>query len=134
VENPRQVSAWRYPRQYGPNAPAFARGMRSPSLPPQLHVSGTAAVVGHASQHDEDLAAQIAETFANLDSLFHSAGTHGGFGAHGLVKAYLRHADAAGAVADALARRMAPGTPILLLEGDICRRELLVEIDGVQGG
>ena len=25
LENPRQVSAWKYPRQYGPTAPSFAR-------------------------------------------------------------------------------------------------------------
>ncbi|MGA9334606.1 MAG: hypothetical protein WBV39_10055, partial [Rudaea sp.] len=31
VENPRQVSAWCYPRCYGPVAPGFARGMRAPT-------------------------------------------------------------------------------------------------------
>ena len=30
VENPRQVSAWRYPRQYGPQSPSFARAMLPP--------------------------------------------------------------------------------------------------------
>ena len=27
LENPRQVQAWRYPRQYGPQAPGFARAL-----------------------------------------------------------------------------------------------------------
>src|SRR5690606_36391129 len=30
VENPRQVSAYRYPRQYGPQPPSFARAMLPP--------------------------------------------------------------------------------------------------------
>ena len=30
VENPRQVSAYRYPRQYGPQPPSFARAMLAP--------------------------------------------------------------------------------------------------------
>lgn len=132
VENPRQVSAWRYPRQYGPTAPSFARALRAPCVPVQLHVSGTAAVVGHASQHDEDLAAQLDETFANLASLFASADAAGGFDARGLVKAYVRRREDAAMVGAALDARLPPGTPRMLLLGDICRRELLVEIDGVQ--
>jgi chorismate lyase/3-hydroxybenzoate synthase len=31
VENPRQVSAYRYPRRYGPQSPSFARAMLPPS-------------------------------------------------------------------------------------------------------
>ena len=31
LENPRQVSAYRYPRQYGPQAPSFARAMLPPA-------------------------------------------------------------------------------------------------------
>lgn len=131
LENPRQVSAWRYPRQYGPTAPSFARALRAAAQPAQLHVSGTAAVVGHASQHDDDLAAQIDETFANLDSLFAGAQARGGFDANGLVKAYVRRREDAATVSAALDARLPPGTPRLVLLGDICRRELLVEIDGV---
>jgi len=133
VENPRQVSAWRYPRQYGPHPPAFARALRAPTARPQLHVSGTAAVVGHASRHGEDLAAQLDETFVNLDSLFASAGTPAGFAGDDLVKVYLRRPADAAAVAAALARRLPASVRPLLLHGEICRRELLVEIDGVRG-
>ncbi len=132
IENPRQVSAWRYPRQYGPTAPTFARGMLSAAA--QLLISGTAAVVGHVSLHDGDLAAQIDETWANLGSLTRQAGMgDSGFGAHTFLKAYLRdHADA-DRVAAALQARAPTLDGLLLLAGDICRRELLVEVDGVHG-
>src|SRR5690606_34944034 len=70
VENPRQVSAYRYPRQYGPQQPSFARAMLPPpgSAMPLL-LSGTASVVGHATAHVGELLAQLDETFNNFDAL-----------------------------------------------------------------
>ncbi len=128
VENPRQVSAWRYPRQYGRTPPSFARAM---SLPGNdvLAISGTAAVVGHASAHNDDLDAQLDETLINLETLLASADMPAGFDTHSPLKAYVRHAVDAPRVRDFFRRRL-PGVPVLLLHGDICRRELLVEIDG----
>jgi chorismate lyase/3-hydroxybenzoate synthase len=128
VENPRQVSAWRYPRQYGRTPPGFARAM---TLPAQdaLAISGTAAVVGHASAHQDDLDAQLEETLTNLEALLASANMATGFDTQSPLKAYVRHPTDASRVSEFLQRRL-PGVPVLLLHGDICRRELLVEIDG----
>lgn len=129
IENPRQLSAWRYPRQYGPTAPTFARGMLAG--PSQLLISGTAAVVGHASRHDDNVVAQIDETLANLDSLLREAGAaEGHFGAGSCLKVYLRDPVNADLVVRTL-RTHAPALgELLVLAGDICRAELLVEIDG----
>ncbi|WP_109126945.1 pteridine-dependent deoxygenase [Dyella sp. C11] len=128
VENPRQVSAWRYPRQYGRIPPSFARAMTLPAGD-ALAISGTAAVVGHASAHEDDLPAQLDETLVNLEALLASAGMPTGFDAQSPLKAYVRHAADASAAHDFLQRHL-PGVPLLLLHGDICRSELLVEIDG----
>lgn len=128
VENPRQVSAWRYPRQYGRTPPSFARAM---ALPAQdaLAISGTAAVVGHASAHEDDLLAQLDETLVNLEALLSSANMPAGFDTQSPLKAYVRHPTDAPVVREFLQQRLA-GVPVLLLHGDICRSELLVEIDG----
>lgn len=128
VENPRQVSAWQYPRQYGRSAPAFARAMALPAGD-ALAISGTAAVVGHASAHADDLSAQLTETCANLEALLQQAGLGPGFDTRSPLKAYVRHPADAAAVREFIRQRL-PGVPVLLLHGDICRRELLVEIDG----
>jgi chorismate lyase/3-hydroxybenzoate synthase len=128
VENPRQVSAWRYPRQYGPTPPSFARAMRLPA-DDALAISGTAAVIGHASAHHDDLNAQLEETLANLEALLASADMAAGFDTHSPLKAYVRHPADARQVRDFFRQRL-PAVPPLLLHGDICRRELLVEIDG----
>jgi chorismate lyase/3-hydroxybenzoate synthase len=128
VENPRQVSAWHYPRQYGRTPPSFARAMSLPARD-ALAISGTAAVVGHASAHAQDLQAQLVETFANLDALLGRAGIAAGFDPHSPLKAYVRDPADAATVREFIQQRL-PGVPLLLLHGDICRRELLVEIDG----
>ncbi|HEX5123002.1 MAG TPA: pteridine-dependent deoxygenase [Rhodanobacteraceae bacterium] len=131
VENPRQVNAWRYPREYGPTPPTFARGMTTPAG--QLLISGTAAVVGSASRHHEDVGAQLDETLTNVESLIRTAGTNGAKApGHGsLLKVYVRDANDAPLVVAKLAEAMQDADGILVLRGDICRRELLVEIDGV---
>ena len=135
LENPRQVQAWRYPRQYGPQAPGFARAMLPASIAMPLLVSGTAAVVGHASQHGDSLQAQFEEVLANLGSLVERAralrpGVPDRPGNGTRLKIYVRDADALPTV-DALLRQRLPGVPALLLHGHVCRRELAVEIDGV---
>ena len=128
VENPRQVSAWCYPRQYGRTPPSFARAMLLPAQD-ALAISGTAAVVGHASAHGDDLQAQLEETFTNLETLLACGRLAPGFDTQSPLKAYVRHPADAAHVREFIARRL-PGVPVLLLHGDICRRELLVEIDG----
>lgn len=127
LENPRQVSAWQYPRQYGPTAPSFARAMQLPDG--SLAISGTAAVIGHASHHDDDVGAQADEAFANVSALLQRAHLPA-FDARSPLKVYVRHAGDAASVRAALARHLDPAVPRVLLQGDICRRELLVEIDG----
>lgn len=139
VENPRQVSAYRYPRRYGPQSPSFARAMLPPagSAMPLL-LSGTASVVGHASQHEGELLAQLEETFANFDALLGAARSRRPdlpprFGAGSRLKVYVRDRDDMPLVAEALDRRLGDGVPRVLLHAAICRRELAVEIDGVHG-
>ncbi|URL58351.1 pteridine-dependent deoxygenase [Luteibacter flocculans] len=128
VENPRQVSAWRYPRQYGRTPPSFARATLLPAGD-VLAISGTAAVVGHASAHAGDIDAQLAETLRNLDALLAAGGLPPGFDRSAPLKAYVRRPEHAAAVAGFAATHF-PQAPLILLHGDICREELLVEIDG----
>ncbi len=132
IENPRQTSAWCYPRQYGRTPPSFARAMRLPAGD-ALAISGTAAITGHQSRHEDDLDAQLGELATNLDALLDTAGMPPGFDRDAPLKVYVRHPRDAAAIAAFLDRRM-PDAPRVLLHGDICRRELLVEIDGWRYG
>lgn len=136
VENPRQLSAYRYPRQYGPQPPSFARAM----LPPPgsdvpLLLSGTASVVGHKTRHPDCVQAQVDETFANFESLLGAAhrlrpALPAAFGPGTRLKVYVRDTDALAQVAATLDARLGSDVPRIVLHADICRRDLRVEIDG----
>lgn len=139
VENPRQISAYRYPRQYGPQSPSFARAMLPPTLNhTPLLLSGTAAVVGHSSQHEGELLKQIDETFNNFDALLAAARQRqpalpSRFGAGTRLKVYVRDAADLPLVERALKERLGDAVPHIILHAAICRRELAIEIDGVHG-
>ncbi len=139
LENPRQVAAWCYPREYGPRPPTFARAMLSPpGLRLPLMLSGTAAVVGHASQHAGNLEAQLDETLRNFASLIEVARARQpelatGFDPGSLLKVYVSSGHALAEAEALLAQRLAPGVPRLVLQADVCRSDLAVEIDGFHG-
>ncbi len=132
LENPRQISAFNYPRQYGPAAPIFSRAMQ---IRGAMLISGTASVLGHASHHADDLPAQLAEVLRNLASLRQAGGGAAPASGGGtLLKIYLRDATQAGFVAASLREQLSAQTQFLILGADICRPELLVEIDAAHLG
>lgn len=137
VENPRQVSAFKYPPQYGRSSPSFSRALalRWPSGKRQLYISGTASVVGHATLHDT-IEAQTRETLANLKALLAEGHEQGGPGAETLaaidpLKVYIRHPEDYPVVRRILAEHLPGGHPVLYMKADVCRADLLVEIEGV---
>jgi chorismate lyase/3-hydroxybenzoate synthase len=132
LENPRQVAAYSYPRKYGPKPPTFSRAMLV--APDLLMISGTASIVGHASRHTGNLQRQIEEIIRNLDSLLTRARAYAPalparFGRNTLLKAYLRDRANLELVERELRARLPAGTPYLVLDGDVCRADLLVEFD-----
>lgn len=128
IENPRQVSAYRYPRTHGPVGPSFARATLS--LDGALLISGTASIVGHLSQHAGDPLAQLDEIIRNLATL--GATLDGRTPPENcLFKIYVRDP----AHIDVIAQRMQaafPRCPLLILAADICRKELLLEIEAIR--
>ena len=137
VENPRQVSAFRYPREHGPVSPSFSRAtLKHWSDRAQLLVSGTASIVGHESKHLDDAAAQLAELKTNIRALIDNATTlhfpgasSDAIAADGL-KLYVRDRTVLDSVRSLIPRYFPAEAPLLILHGDICRRELLVEVEG----
>jgi chorismate lyase / 3-hydroxybenzoate synthase len=130
IENPRQVSAYRYPEQYSPESPAFARATRiETEQGPQLLLSGTASITGHESRHIGDCGAQTREILANLDALHATAGSD--VPPPAWLRIYLRRPEDQPEVAAILARHYPRPPALHWVYGDVCRRELLVEIEGV---
>ena len=136
IENPRQVSAYSYPAQYGPRGPTFSRALfTSWDDLRQLYISGTAAIFGHLSQHEGDAGAQAGETIVNLRAVMDEAHAQGlidvGQNTDLLFKVYLRQAEFRASAQTRLREAFGPAPSILYLQADICRRELLLEIEVV---
>lgn len=160
VENPRQIPAWRYSSRFGPKPPCFARATRvTPSGRPWLLVGGTASVRGEESFHPGDLRGQLEETLRNLAALVHAAewslaGRGGrpapeageGSGATPVLafaetdawlaryrelRVYHPRPGDAGEIAAELRRRFGPAVAIEMVPAELCRPELLVEIEGL---
>ena len=137
IENPRQTSAFRYPREYGPRSPSFSRAtLHHRRGGDHLYVSGTASIVGHRSLHAGDVLEQLDEIHRNLSVLAAEAGRRAGHAQAMVAQAltvYVRHARDAARVAQRVRERFGTAVPLWVLEGDVCRRELLVEIEALYG-
>jgi chorismate lyase / 3-hydroxybenzoate synthase len=134
IENPRQMSAYRYPREYGTHRPLFSRATllrQRDSL--MLFISGTASIVGHRSIHVGDAAAQTRETLTNIEALLEEANRvqRGARFSLGTLacKVYVRRPQDVPLIRSQLAAALDPATRVIYLQADICRQDLLVEIE-----
>jgi chorismate lyase/3-hydroxybenzoate synthase len=135
--NPRQLNAYEYPDTYGPRSPSFARATfyRSETRS-HLYIAGMASVVGHTSRHVGLPEEQTRETMQNLGALLgHAEGAarmhFTGAQSAALYKVYVRDAAHLAKVREALRSGSLSSEQVLFLQGELCRKELLVEIEGL---
>ena len=130
VENPNQVPAYRYPDRYGPRPPSFSRGAAVGQPPLAGFVSGTASIHGHETVGMGDLKLQLEVTLGNIETVMDQIG----LARFHSIKGYLRYSRDAETVREALAARFGlPGAEALLLQADVCRPDLDVEIEAILG-
>lgn len=134
-ENPGQTPAFEYPPKYGPRPPSFSRATAVKSSGERhVFISGTAAIRGHASVADRDLDGQLACTLENLDVIGRAAGVGSALGGGSAwqrsFKIFLRHPADLGPARARLDRDLLrPGDTVSYMQADICRSDLLVEIE-----
>jgi chorismate lyase/3-hydroxybenzoate synthase len=136
IENPRQTSAYHYPPKFGRHSPIFSRAcVWGDSGHGRLFVSGTASIVGHETLHRGDVAAQTRETMTNIGALVDEANELVGAPRYSVdalkMKVYVRRPTDLGAIEATLARILSPTTAAMYLQADVCREDLLVEIEAV---
>jgi enamine deaminase RidA (YjgF/YER057c/UK114 family) len=139
LENPRQTPAFDYADHYSPKSPKFSRAMAlSCGNYATIFISGTASITDSETRHVGDVVGQTHETLNNIAALISedNLSRHGlpGLGTSldglGLVRVYIkRHADYA-ATRAACEQRLGE-LPTIYAVGDVCRPELLVEIEGI---
>ena len=134
VENPRQISAYNYPAEYGPRSPTFSRAALV-YLPGQeiLFISGTASIVGHQTVHPGDVVAQTKESLANVAVVVEQANRLARTAPYTLeslsYRVYIRHAVDFFAVRETLLPLIGVAAEIVYVQADICRADLLLEIE-----
>ncbi len=142
IENPRQVSAFDYPEQYGPRSPTFTRAVTVTSGAYEaLFISGTASIVGHETLHRDDVTAQTQETIANLAALLQQANSKplniertaaqaSPYTLQNLgYRLYLRHPDDLTKVRAVFDNLIGSAANVAYVQADICREDLLIEIE-----
>lgn len=136
IENPRQVSAYHYPAQYGPRSPTFSRAaLFNAGHDEVLYISGTASIVGHESLHPGDPVAQVRESLSNVMILLDQANKvrHARFPCEPSdvsYRVYLRQSCDLAAVRAEFERLVGPEAAAVYVIADVCRHELLVEVEG----
>jgi FkbO/Hyg5 family chorismatase len=142
VDNPAQTAAYDYPSQYGKTAPTFSRaaiqcpGEIGSKNSRMVYISGTASIVGHQTVHPGDASAQAKTTIDNIATLV----SNGNLSSYGLrtgytpsnvdhLKVYVKSLDALDSIRAAIETAF-PSADIRYLNVDICRPDLLLEIEG----
>jgi chorismate lyase / 3-hydroxybenzoate synthase len=136
IENPRQTSAYHYPPKFGRHSPIFSRAcVWGESGGGRLFVSGTASIVGHETIHRGDVVAQTRETMVNIAALLEEANRIVGSNRYALnglkLKVYVRKPTDLPAIEATLSGLLNPAASIVYLQADVCREDLLVEIEAV---
>ena len=139
LENPQQTPAYAYSPRYSPQSPKFSRAMALVlGNYVTTWISGTASIVNSESQHPGDIGKQTEQTIDNIERLIAPEN----FAAHGVkgagatlsdlakVRVYVKRAEDFEECRRVCERRF--GTvPAIYALADVCRPELLVEIEGV---
>lgn len=148
IQSPVQANAHQYSPQVLSNnqytiipcqksTPKFERGKAIVSQQGgMLFVSGTAAIKGELSASQYDVVMQTRMTLQNIDNLINAKNLkRNGIPNNSQTKllnlrVYLKYAEDYSKIKD-IVSEYAGSVPVLFLQADVCRPELLVEIEGV---
>lgn len=127
--NALQVNAYQYPREYGLSSPSFSRATCI-TLDEQdlFFVSGTASIIGHKTTCEGDLIGQLNTTISNIKHLLESKDRTNNGAKLKSMKVYLRHASDF-IVTQKQLETAFPATLMIFTLADICRENLLVEVE-----
>ncbi len=138
LENRRQASAFDYPKEESLVAPLFSRAMAIlGAAEAMIFVSGTASIIGAKSVYLADIERQTRQTIDNISLLlcarllsdYDCYPTRTGLECVVCYTVYVKHRDDF-AVVQSICESLLPAQAIATyVEADICRNELLVEIE-----
>ena len=139
LENPLQKPAFDYEKKYSVKSPKFSRAMAT-VLGRQaiIWVSGTASILDSDTCHKGDIAAQTRQTLENIrelisaENLAHHGvdGLGAGLGDLASARVYIKNR-ADYPIVRSICEETFGQTPAIYVEADVCRDDLLVEIEAI---
>lgn len=140
IENPNQTPAYKYPPKYGIKSPSFARAAYADngSGTGMLYISGTASILGSETVHIGDVGKQCETTIDNIGTLIsgtnlNSYGIEKSFTLENIdcIKVYIKNDEDFETIRNICSKAFSNNKSIVYLKADVCRNDLLVEIEGV---
>jgi enamine deaminase RidA (YjgF/YER057c/UK114 family) len=139
IENPDQTPAFDYTSEYSPKSPKFSRAMAiAYDGMCKIYISGTASITESTSRFPDDPVAQTNQTLDNITRLIAGDNLQKS-GIKGFAptlnngksyRVYIKKPEHYEAIRKVCEARL-PEVPVVYTIADICRPELLVEIEGV---
>ncbi|MDR1384403.1 MAG: hypothetical protein LBJ67_11275 [Planctomycetaceae bacterium] len=139
LENPLQTPAFDYGQVYSPQSPKFSRAMAFvDGNDAKVYISGTASITDSESRFQGNPEHQTHQTLDNIAALVteENLSKHGinGFRATleqlAVARVYVKNPSDFPTIRRVCEERIY-GTPIVYVFADVCRPELLVEIEGI---
>jgi enamine deaminase RidA (YjgF/YER057c/UK114 family) len=139
LENPGQTAAFDYGKTYSPRSPKFSRAMAVITKGVAMtFISGTASITDSESRFIGDIEGQTCQTLDNMQALVTAENfeRHGipGYGGTlkdmALVRVYIKRQEDY-AKARAIVEARLGELPTVYAVADVCRPELLVEMEGI---
>ncbi|MEW6359211.1 MAG: hypothetical protein AB1696_22950 [Planctomycetota bacterium] len=139
MENPQQTAAFDYGTEYSPKSPKFCRAMAIVSgRCATILISGTASIVNSETKFIGDVEGQTHQTLDNIEALI-ARGNFERYGVSGMgatlkdlamARVYIKNQGDYKKTRAICEKRLGE-LPTIYAMADVCRPELLVEIEGV---
>ena len=131
LSNSRQIEPYKYPKEIFQYKPLFSRAVKlaKPNQSSRIFISGTASISGYESKHVSNLSKQFKEIILNYKNLLNI--TNNFSNEHDIYKIYIKNNINTDTIIKDIQKNFNENK-YLIIFGDICRSELLIEIDGIK--
>ncbi len=140
LENPQQTPVYEYEAVYSPKSPKFVRAMAEAIGDyVVIWISGTASIVNSKTLHTGNPGKQADQTLTNIELLLSqkNLARHGAPGAGATLRdlaklrVYVKRAQDYAIIRKVCEKRCGKNIPIIYVVADVCRSDLLVEMEGL---
>ncbi|MBI5688017.1 MAG: dioxygenase [Verrucomicrobia bacterium] len=140
LENPQQTPVYEYEAVYSPKSPKFVRAMAEAIGDyVVIWISGTASIVNSKTLHTGNPGKQADQTLTNIELLLSqkNLARHGAPGAGATLRdlaklrVYVKRPQDYEIIRKVCEKRCGKDIPIIYVVADVCRSDLLVEMEGL---